>query len=81
MSAAIVMVAIILVPVAVVFILGVFSLIAEYSENPVIELVEEYRKKYSHTNENYQLSLKGTHHVQLDRTRRDHPEDPSLGPH
>ena len=52
MSAAIVMVAIILVPVAIVFVLGVFSLIAEYSENPVIELVEEYRKKYSHTNEN-----------------------------
>ena len=52
MSAAIVTVAIILVPVAVVFVLGVFSLIAEYSENPVIELVEEYRKKYSGPNEN-----------------------------
>ena len=52
MSAAIVMVAIILVPVAVVFLLGVFAHIAVYTENPVIDIVEEYRKKYSHTNEN-----------------------------
>lgn len=80
MFAAIVMIAIILVPVAVVFVLGVFAHIAVYTENPVIDIVEEYRKKYQHPNEKYQLK-KGTHHVQLDRTRRDHPEDPSLGPH
>lgn len=53
MFAAIVMIAIILVPVAVVFVLGVFAHIAVYTENPVIDIVEEYRKKYSHTNENY----------------------------
>lgn len=52
MSAAIVMVAIILMPVAVVFLLCVFAHIAVYTENPVIDIVEEYRKKYSHTNEN-----------------------------
>lgn len=45
-------IAIILVPVAVVFVLGVFAHIAVYTENPVIDIVEEYRKKYSHTNEN-----------------------------
>lgn len=52
MSAAIVIVAIILMPVAVVFLLGVFAHIAVYTENPAIDIVEEYRKKYSHTNEN-----------------------------
>ena len=52
MSAAIVTIAIILVPVAVVFLLGVFAHIAVCEENPVIDIVEEYRKKYSHTNEN-----------------------------
>lgn len=52
MSAEIVMVAIILMPVAVVFLLGVFAQIAVYTENPVIDIVEEYHKKYSHTNEN-----------------------------
>ena len=52
MSAAIVIVAIILVPVAVVFLLGVFARIAVYTENPVIDIVEEYRKKYTNTNEN-----------------------------
>lgn len=70
-----------LVPIASLWALHLCAFIAEYTANPVIELVEEYRKKYSHTNENYQLSLKGTHHVQLDRNRRDHPEDPSLRPH
>lgn len=53
MLAAIVMIAIILVPVAVVFVLGVFAHIAVYTENPVIDIVEEYRKKYSGPNENY----------------------------
>ena len=52
MSAAILMIAIILVPVAVVFLLGVFAHIAVYTENPVIDIVEEYRKKYTNTNEN-----------------------------
>ena len=52
MFAAIVMVAIILIPVAVVFVLGVFAHIAVYTENPVIDIVEEYRKKYTNTNEN-----------------------------
>ena len=32
--------------------LGVLANIAEYQENPVIELVEELRKKHSNTNEN-----------------------------
>ena len=35
-----------------ILILGVLALIAEYTRNPVIELVEELRKKYSNTNEN-----------------------------
>lgn len=52
MLAAIVIIAIILVPVAVVFVLGVFAHIAVYTKNPVIDIVEEYRKKYSYTNEN-----------------------------
>lgn len=52
MLAAIVIIAIILVPVAVVFVLGVFAHIAVYTKNPVIDIVEEYRKKYSNTNEN-----------------------------
>lgn len=52
MSVAILIVAIILVPVAVVFLLGVFAHIAVYTDNPVIDIVEEYRKKYSNTNEN-----------------------------
>ena len=33
-------------------ILGVLALIAEYMKNPVIELVEELRKKYADPNEN-----------------------------
>ena len=32
--------------------LGVLANIAEYQENPVIELVEELRTKHSNTNEN-----------------------------
>ena len=35
-----------------IFVLGILALIAEYMKNPVIELVEELRKKYSNTNEN-----------------------------
>ena len=47
--ASIVMVMIMCVPL---LIMGVLALIAEYMRNPVIELVEELRKKYSNTNEN-----------------------------
>ena len=39
-------------PVAVLFGLKLLGTIAEYQENPVIELVEELRKKHSNTNEN-----------------------------
>ena len=39
-------------PFVVLFGLKLLGAIAEYQENPVIELVEEYRKKYPDTNEN-----------------------------
>ena len=39
-------------PFVVLFGLKLLGTIAEYQENPVIELVEEYRKKYADTNEN-----------------------------
>ena len=35
-----------------ILILSILALIAEYTRNPVIDLVEELRKKYSDTNEN-----------------------------
>lgn len=40
-------------PFLLLYILYVFACIAEYSGNPVIELVEELRKKHSNTSENY----------------------------
>lgn len=40
------------VPLAIWAGLNLMSSIAEYQGNPVIELVEEYRKKYPDTNEN-----------------------------
>ena len=40
------------VPLAILAGLNLMASIAEYQENPVIELVEEYRKKYGDTNEN-----------------------------
>ena len=40
------------VPLAIWAGLNLMGSIAEYQENPVIELVEEYRKKYPGTNEN-----------------------------
>ena len=40
------------VPLAIWVGLNVLASIAEYQENPVIEIVEEYRKNYSNTNEN-----------------------------
>ena len=39
-------------PFVVLFGLNLLGTIAEYQENPVIELVEELRKKYPDTNEN-----------------------------
>lgn len=42
----------ILVPLAIWAGLNLMASIAEYQENPVIELVEELRKKHSNTNEN-----------------------------
>ena len=39
-------------PFVVLFGLKLLGTIAEYQENPVIEIVEEYRKKYGDTNEN-----------------------------
>lgn len=40
------------IPFVVLFGLKLLGAIAEYQENPVIELVEELRKKHSNTNEN-----------------------------
>ena len=45
-------ISIVLVPIAGLWVLQLLAFIAEYQENPVIELVEEFRKKYSNTNEN-----------------------------
>ena len=39
-------------PFVALFGLKLLGTIAEYQENPVIELVEELRKKYPDTNEN-----------------------------
>ena len=43
---------IVLTPIAGLWLLHLFAFIAEYQNNPVIELVEELRKKHSNTNEN-----------------------------
>ena len=40
------------IPIVGLWVLQLLAFIAEYQENPVIELVEELRKKYSNTNEN-----------------------------
>ena len=45
-------IAIVFVPLSVLWVLHLFAFIAEWQENPVIELVEELRKKHSNTNEN-----------------------------
>lgn len=52
MKAILATITIILVPIAGLWILHLFAFIAEYRGNPVIELVEELRKKHSNTNEN-----------------------------
>ena len=52
MLAVVVTFTLILAPFVVLLGLWVLALVAEYTMNPVIELVEEYRKKYSGPNEN-----------------------------
>lgn len=52
MLAVVVTFTLILAPFVILLGLWALAFIAEYTMNPVIELVEEYRKKYSHTNEN-----------------------------
>ena len=52
MTALVITLSIIASPFLSWYILYVFARIAEYQENPVIELVEELRKKHSNTNEN-----------------------------
>ena len=43
---------IITLPFGILFGLKLLATVAEYQDNPVIEIVEEYRKKYPDTNEN-----------------------------
>ena len=52
MQALLVSVLMIMIMCVPILIMGILALIAEYMRNPVIELVEELRKKYSNTNEN-----------------------------
>lgn len=52
MLAVVVTLTLILAPFVILLGLWVLALVAEYTANPVIELVEEYRKKYSGPNEN-----------------------------
>ena len=52
MLAAFVTFTLILAPFIILLYLWVLARIAEYTANPVIELVEELRKKYPDTNEN-----------------------------
>ena len=52
MNAILATIIIALIPIAGLWVLHLFAFVAEYTKNPVIELVEELRKKYSDTNEN-----------------------------
>ena len=52
MTALAITVSLIAAPFLSLYILYVLARIAEYIGNPVIELVEELRKKHSNTNEN-----------------------------
>ena len=52
MTALTVTLSLIAAPFILLYILYVFARIVEYMGNPVIELVEELRKKHSNTNEN-----------------------------
>ena len=52
MTASVVVLSLIASPFLLLYILYILAFIAERSKNPVIELVEELRKKYPDTNEN-----------------------------
>ena len=52
MNAIFATIAITLIPVIGLWVLHLLAFIALYQENPVIDLVEEMRKKYRDTNEN-----------------------------
>ncbi len=52
MTASAIALSLIASPFLLWYVLHLFACIAEYQENPVIELVEELRKKHSNTNEN-----------------------------
>ena len=52
MKAILVTIAAALIPLASLWVLHLLAFIAEYTRNPVIELVEEMRKKHRRTNEN-----------------------------
>ena len=52
MKAILATITIALIPIAGLWVLHLLAFIAECRENPVIELVEELRKKHSNTNEN-----------------------------
>ena len=52
MNAILAAVTIALIPIAGLWALHLLGFIAEYTRNPVIELVEELRKKYGDINEN-----------------------------
>ena len=52
MEALLVSVVMIMIMCVPLLIIGILSLIAEYMRNPVIELVEELRKKHRDSNEN-----------------------------
>ena len=52
MTTLVVLLSIIAAPFLSLYILYVLARIAEYFGNPVIDLVEEIRKKHQHTNEN-----------------------------
>ena len=52
MNAILATISIATIPLVGLWGLHLFAFIAEYQKNPVIELVEELRKKHSNTNEN-----------------------------
>ena len=52
MSALLVSVVMVMIVCVPLLVLGILALIAEYMKNPVIELVEELRKKHRDINEN-----------------------------
>ena len=52
MKAILATITIALIPIAGLWVLHLLAFIAEYQGNPVIELVEELRKKHTNTNEN-----------------------------